>query len=378
MYPPILAFNPWIGRSILEYRYLHLSGARRKARSYNPPLDGAMFPWESAFSGEETCPTGVGTCSREIHISGDIAYAAYQYYAVTGDYLWVKKVGYPMTKRIAQFWLSRLSPDYSINDVIPPDEYHDHVNNSAYTNRVAALSLEIATLFANVSLAVPDPDWMRVARKIPIPYDEQRKIILEYDGYTDDQIKQADVILLAYPLPNTMDDDQIKRNLDFYTPKTDYNGPAMTWAMTAIGYLQVDLLETANKYFSRSFGNIHPPFNVWYETPQGGAVNFITGAGGFLHLAVYGYSGIRFDHEALTLLNFPHLPPNTESFDVIGFAYLDNALDFHFEETVVQIFSNEKGAPLVVIERGVAHKLTTSGLLMKRTGSPLTIQMMSK
>ena len=33
----------------------------------------------------------------------------------------------------------------SINDVIPPDEYHDHVNNSVYTNVIAQISLNFAT-----------------------------------------------------------------------------------------------------------------------------------------------------------------------------------------------------------------------------------------
>ena len=30
---------------------------QEKAASYSPPYLGAMFPWESAFTGEECCPT---------------------------------------------------------------------------------------------------------------------------------------------------------------------------------------------------------------------------------------------------------------------------------------------------------------------------------
>ena len=35
-------------------------------------------------------------------------------------------------------------------------------------------------------------------------------------------------------------------------------------------------------FYKRGFANVQLPFNVWRETPGGGAVNFITGAGGFL------------------------------------------------------------------------------------------------
>jgi hypothetical protein len=30
-------------------------------------------------------------------------------------------------------------------------------------------------------------------------------------------------------------------------------------------------------FFNRGYANVHKPFNVWRETPTGGAVNFITG-----------------------------------------------------------------------------------------------------
>ena len=47
------------------------------------------------------------------------------------------------------------------------------------------------------------------------------------------------------------------------------------------------------------YANVQPPFNVWQETPTGGAVNFITGAGGFLQSLVFGATGMRIDRDAL-------------------------------------------------------------------------------
>jgi trehalose/maltose hydrolase-like predicted phosphorylase len=48
MYPPMLALHPTLARSLLQYRFDRIPGARIKAHSYTPPFDGTMFPWESA------------------------------------------------------------------------------------------------------------------------------------------------------------------------------------------------------------------------------------------------------------------------------------------------------------------------------------------
>lgn len=373
MYPAILPFHPEIAEGILRYRYDRIDGAMRKARSYDPPYDGAMFPWESALSGEETCPRGVGTCTREIHISGDISFAAAQFYEMTADKKWREQFGYPLVSSIADFWVSRATPDgTSILNVIPPDEYHDHVSNSAYTNAVAIFSLALADGWAKELGKTTNPRWLAVANNLTIPRDPNTNLILEYDGYTDDTIKQADVILLAYPLGFPLEKGDAEQILSFYTPKTDPEGPAMTWAMTVIGYLEINRPNEASKFFKEAYANIHAPFNVWFETPEGGAVNFITGAGGFLQMTTFGYSGLRISSgsDELIFLNQPHMFPDTQSFSLIGVKYLGNTLDIYFTETQVQIFSDQKGVPLVAKKQ----PLTTTGLTVQRDGVVFTIK----
>eukprot|EP01126_Amoeba_proteus_P038187 TRINITY_DN3972_c0_g1_i6.p1 TRINITY_DN3972_c0_g1~~TRINITY_DN3972_c0_g1_i6.p1 ORF type:complete len:488 (+),score=70.62 TRINITY_DN3972_c0_g1_i6:811-2274(+) len=368
MFPSILPFHPEIAEGILEYRFNTLDGARLKAKSYNPPYQGAMYAWESAFSGIETCPSGGGTCLREIHIGGDIAFAFAQYATLTQQLDWISEKGFPVVSEIANFWLSRASTDLkSINNVIPPDEYHDHVDNSVYTNYVAKFTLETATTWALLLNQQPSLKWLEMSRNLTFPFDSSRDLYLEYDGYNGNTIKQADTILLVFPLglPG-MTRDQMKVALDYYTPKTDINGPAMTWAMTSVGYLQINQPEEAAKYFEPSYANIHSPFNVWYETPGGGTVNFITGAGGFLQLMIYGYSGLRINSETgnLDVLNFPHLPPGTESFSLKEFKFLGNSLRLYFTQSVVEIFSDQKGMPLTVS----GQKLTSDGVRVQRNG----------
>lgn len=92
MYPPVLLTNPEIAQGgILQYRINHVEGARQKAKSYvNASYEGIMFPWESAYSGDETCPTWAPTGELEQHITGDVAFAFRQYFQLTNDTQWLQ------------------------------------------------------------------------------------------------------------------------------------------------------------------------------------------------------------------------------------------------------------------------------------------------
>jgi trehalose/maltose hydrolase-like predicted phosphorylase len=72
-----------------------------------------MFPWESAFTGEEVCPTSAPTGQLEQvtfsrnsllinqHISGDIAFALWQYWSVTQNVTWLNTYGWPLFQGIS-------------------------------------------------------------------------------------------------------------------------------------------------------------------------------------------------------------------------------------------------------------------------------------
>ena len=77
-------------------------------------------------------------------------------------------------------------------------------------------------------------------------------------------------------------------DLRYYAERTDPNGPAMTWAMFAVGFKDAGNATAAAANFARGHANQQQPFEVWTETPTGGTVNFITGAGGFLQSVVSG------------------------------------------------------------------------------------------
>ena len=76
--------NPSIAKSMLLYRAKRLEKAKEIARSNG--YSGAMFPWESALTGEEQTPSWardldgsiikIHTHERECHITADIAYSS--------------------------------------------------------------------------------------------------------------------------------------------------------------------------------------------------------------------------------------------------------------------------------------------------------------
>ncbi|MDP2435527.1 MAG: hypothetical protein Q8P67_07275 [archaeon] len=279
MEPPLTLLHPELARSLIQYRFARRGAASRFAKELSPTYLGTAFPWETAAAGNNVCPSGYGTCTLEQHINGDIAFALAQYWTSTHDRAWLATVGYPTLLGIANFWASRVVYEpqlgaYAINHVIPPDEYAADVNNSVYTNVVASFSLN-ATIRAALELGLDFPkQWVAIAEHLQIPFDPVRQIHLEYDGYTDETVKQADVILLGFPLMYPMTSAIRQNDLDFYLNVTDPGGPAMTWAMFSIGYNELGQFELANELFERSFLNIRPPFDVWTETSSGsGAIN---------------------------------------------------------------------------------------------------------
>ena len=147
--PFYIATWPEAARTLLMYRYHTLPAARAKAVRMG--WRGAMYAWESADTGEETTPDNVlnprGETIRvlcgiqEQHITADIAYAVWQYWEATGDDRFMLDAGAEILLETARFWASRavLEPDGKrhIREVIGPDEYHELIDDSAYTNVLA-------------------------------------------------------------------------------------------------------------------------------------------------------------------------------------------------------------------------------------------------
>uniref|UniRef100_A0A914E9F1 Uncharacterized protein n=1 Tax=Acrobeloides nanus TaxID=290746 RepID=A0A914E9F1_9BILA len=133
-----------------------------------------------------------------------------------------------------------------------------------------------------------------------------------------------------------MDPAVRKNDLTIYQNVTSVSGPAMTWSMHAIGWLDVNDELSAKEMFQKNYIYIQQPFDVWKETYQGGgAENFITGIGGFLQNLAQGYLGLRIYEDRLEFK--PFLIPDAEKYNAIGVAYQEMIFNFAVDNSIVYV-----------------------------------------
>jgi kojibiose phosphorylase len=344
--------HPDIARNLLLYRYRLLPAARAKARRNG--YDGSQYPWESTLDGEEATPpvivqpeSGelliVPNGQIELHITASIAHAVWQYWQVTGDDVFMRDYGVEMVLSTAEFWASRAewnpeSSYYEIDNVIGPDEWHEHVNNNAYTNYMAKWNIQIAihALHWLRSYALDKAReltqqldlnekrlarWHDVKAHIRIPQDKRTGLLEQFDGFFQleplDQeqykgrttsyqgilgmkvmqyyqiIKQADVLMLLTVLDQQFNLKVKQINWDYYFPITDHDyGSSLTPAFHVILACELGLVDTAYKMFM--LGAL-----VDIEDRRGNSdLGIHAGcAGAVWQAVVLGFAGLRFTHD---------------------------------------------------------------------------------
>lgn len=295
MYPPLLLLQPSIARSLLDYRFERLDAARENAFAHG--YQGAMFPWESAQDGSEETPVWALTGPFQHHISGDISWAHWNYYLVTGDRVWLETRGWPVIREVADFWCSRVERNgpgrFDINNVIGANEWQENIDNNAFTNAMAITSLQIARKAAMVLGLDPDPDWSLVEANIPILKFEDG-VTRENATYSGEMIKQADVNLLAFPLGFYSEETQVRKDLIYYEPRMSPEGPAMGFSVLSALHARLGEPQKALALFEKAYQpNRVPPFGVLAETAGGTNPYFATGAGGMLQAILFGFGGLE-------------------------------------------------------------------------------------
>ncbi|MFH0926255.1 MAG: glycosyl hydrolase family 65 protein [bacterium] len=357
---PFFIFNdPKIAKSLLLYRYKKLNAARTIAKKKG--FEGAMFPWESADTGEEATPTWAKGLNgniirihttREQHISADIAYAVYYYYITTLDVDFMLQYGLELLIEIARFWLSRLEWNekdkiYGINHVIGPDEFHEDVNNSVYTNRIAQWSIqttsyvlkkftqdyekELSKLFFKLNLPFDSLNfWEEKANLIYLKKPPQGDHIIEaFDQFFQRKfvpinelnenmlpvipesvkmneldrtqlVKQADVVMLLYLFSEDYTLEEKAANYYYYDKRTLHKS-SLSPAIYSIIASEIGNKVTAFHYFLISlYADLR---NIHGNTREG---IHAASLGGTWQAVINGFGGLRIKKG---LLSFdPHLP----------------------------------------------------------------------
>ncbi len=291
--------QPEVAKSMVRYRIETLPGALAKAREYG--WEGAFYAWESQEGGFDGCsdynvtdvftgrPMRTFFRDKQVHISAAVARAIMQYVTVTGDTQLLAQGGAKTVLECARFYLSLLvkrstSDKWEIHDVIGPDEYHERVNNNAYTNRMALATIRWAL---DVAAYLPDsdrallPKLQEAAQFLYVPAPDEAGVIPQFDGYfaLEDAsvdtvrsrlldpreywggaygvaahtqvIKQADVVTMLEFFHQDYAGEILKANWDYYAPRTEH-GSSLSACMYALLSCRCGDADTAYPFFMKS------------------------------------------------------------------------------------------------------------------------------
>ncbi|MCL5104534.1 MAG: hypothetical protein M1133_10560 [Armatimonadetes bacterium] len=351
IFPALILQHPELAKAIVDYRFNTLPGAMANAKADG--FAGAQYAWESGYTGKEDTPPGL-VYRHERHINGDVALAQWQYYLATGDLTWLKTRGWPVLKATADYWASRVKfvPEkgrYEILKVVPPDENAELINNSVYTNAIAQMNLNIAMQAAKLTGNVANPKWADVAARMYIPFDPKNKRFIARDGYTGFSAfdpkkvavdaKQADTELLIYPLQYKINNktmtDIYKNTFEFYAPRVQPNGPAMTSSAHSVIAARLGDCPRAYGEFVKSYDQyLRGPFNYFNEKRSRFLDNtcFLTGAAGPIQATLFGLAGARMDYfladpKSAQLQFAPCLPGKWKSLNITGVRWRGKSFD---------------------------------------------------
>ncbi len=309
MVPMFALGDPAGARTLLDYRYHTLDGARAKAKANG--YRGAQYAWESADTGEEACPktlphpiTGepvrIWCGDLQDHISADVVYAVNTYAEATGDWDYVWSRGAEMAFETARFWMDRVTPNaaggFDIRDALGPDEFHIHVDNDMFNNMLARWALRRAVmwygdarfpeekkqaLIDRLELKSNEPaHWRDVAEMLTILHDPETGFMEQHEGFLarpeiapelfdlerrgplshiigpdvcveGQALKQAEVVCLLHLMPEEFDRRSMDVNFDYYAPRTTHDS-SLSVSSHSLAAAFMERIDTAYEYLQRS------------------------------------------------------------------------------------------------------------------------------
>lgn len=352
---------PAMARNVLMYRYQTLPGALKNAEKTG--YKGAKFAWESATTGEDVTPRFASKLEKTIrliytgieedHIVSDVIYGVERYYRVTGDEEFLLHYALETVLLTARFWASRVvqkDDRYEIHKVIGPDEFHEHVNNNAYTNYLVKWHLRLATMLCKyigkrqpevfreladrIALGDDEPAvWLDIGRRLKFGQEAATGLVEQFDGYFSlkdhvivrhdrsghpvlppgvtyrnigrtQLIKQADVLLLMLLFPHAFSLAEKRANYDYYEPRTAHKS-SLSHCTHAMMGLAVSERVNAYRYFMKTalfdLENLHNNTELGIHAAS---------VGGSWQTVIHGFAGLTLKSDRIVLN--PWLPRKWE------------------------------------------------------------------
>ena len=412
---------PALARNLLLYRFHTLDGARRKAAEYG--FRGAFYAWESQDSGDDACtlfnvtdvftnrPMRTYFRDKQVHISADVVYAFWQYFALTGDASIWRDGGAEVVFECARFFLSYVyfSPDkqrYEVLDVTGPDEYHERVHNNAFTNLMVAHTFDVClrvageleqstpqalgALLDKLAFAADLARIREVARSVYVP-SESGEVIPQFDGYfaledvslealkarklhaneylgggnglatTTQVLKQADVVLAMVLFGDQFSLETKARNWEYYEPRTEH-GSSLSACSYSLVAAQIGKIDWAYKYFLKT-----ATIDLTGDSKQYVGTLYIGGThpaanGGAWMSAVFGLCGLRCAEQTIAVE--PRLPAHWTKVTLpLAFRGQRIELELSAEQVTVRVLG-KLSQPLSILVSGVRYTLPNTGGLV--------------
>jgi alpha,alpha-trehalose phosphorylase len=278
---PVLTYTrPQAAADALRWRHRTLDQAR--ARAAQLELGGAAFPWRTIHGEESSGYWPAGTAA--FHINADIAAAVIRYQQAVDDSAFAREIGLELLVETARVWCSLGHRDpsggFRIDGVTGPDEYSAIADNNIYTNLMAQRNLRAAAdavelhVEAASALGVGAQEaafWRDAAAAVVIPFDKQRGVHAQSEGFTDHEVwdfagtppeqyplllhypyfqlyrkqvvKQADLVLALHVCGDAFTPAQKLADFDYYEPLTvrDSSLSACTQSVIAAEVGHLDL-----------------------------------------------------------------------------------------------------------------------------------------
>jgi len=231
--------EPEVAKNLLRYRHRQLDRAIENAGKLGFDGGAALYPMVT-INGEE-CHNEWEITFEEIHRNGAIAFAIFNYQRYTGDNDYLLEGGLDVLIAISRFWAQRVSfseakQQFVMLGVTGPNEYENNVDNNWYTNLMAQWTLRYTAEAVDALDPAERPihknwSWDRILRSC--------------------FIKQADVLQGLWVFEENYDLDTIRRNFDFYEPRTVHES-SLSPSVHAVLAVRLDRLDKAREMLLRT------------------------------------------------------------------------------------------------------------------------------
>jgi len=346
MFEYFLHTDASVARTLINYRIKTIPGALAKAKEYG--YKGAFYAWESQDDGIDACseyniidpvngrPLKTHFRDKQIHISADIIYALKRYIEYTKDYTILNDGGKEMVIQCALFYRSamvkRLNCDfYEIHNCLGPDEYHECVNNNAYTNRMAKMVFEYAYKLTQSDDNEYASIFKDCAETLYIPGPRKKDGVIEqFDGYfkmedcsvkdlekrvytpgeywggaygiaTQTQIiKQADVAIMLCMFKDEYSKEVLKSNFDYYEKRTQHGSSLSACMYSLLSCYIGNAKDAYSLFLASATADLKEERSQWSGTVFIGGTHPAS-AGGAWMCAILGFAGLNIKDNKITL-----------------------------------------------------------------------------